>query len=524
MAVNSDLLLGKYKWVNDNNIFVVGFTWFNNKYVSHQDFIELVKTPSDYKSFKTLAASLNGQFSIIVQHEKEVWLASSHTWTHPVFYKKNNTQYIISDEPEKLISNKTDNVADPVSALYFLNFGVTPKDTTLNKNISQLRPGEIVCLSGTKEPASSFPDFPNGLNSDSLHELSCKELRTHFLESFEKYYEQIKAKQVLLPLTKGYDSRLLACLLAEFGHKNVICVTWGRKDNSEKQTAQKVAEKLGFKYIAVDYSATMIRNFTKTAKFHDYVKFVGHWSSMPFFYEYFGLIHLLKLGVINKDTVAMPGHPGDFLRGSHLNRSMLNFSANEFASHIISGFGTSTPIHKREEKKLHNYLVKNYFSEQKKDLWKCFEKWDLEERQCKFISHSSRIFSFFEMDYFMPLFDRSTIQFFTKIPVQQKIGEDLYNKTLEHHFFEKHGVDFDLKASFQDNKSPSKLKEVIIKLIPHFLKVHYYPVNDDIFYKEITQELRDAYKQFKFKHPQRSHYYNSYIVQWYMQYLDNKSS
>jgi len=514
-----DLILEKYKWFSDKNIFVVGFAWINNTYVTRQDFSDLIKNQPDFKSFKTFTASLNGQFSIIVRNHNETWLSCSHTWSNPIFYRKNKTKYIISDEPEKLINSDSDKKPDSFSSVYFLNFGVTPKNTTLSKNISQIRPGETVCLKALNKVISEVPDFLN-FSSDSFpEEVSSIDLQNHLIESFEKYYEQIKGKQVLLPLTKGYDSRLLACLLSEFGHKDVICATWGRKDSSEKHTAQKVAEKLGFKYISVDYNETMVQNFTITEEFRNYVKYVGHWSSMPFFYEYFGLFHLRNKEIINEEVIALPGHPGDFLKGSHLNQNMLNFSADDFGAHIVSHFSTSTPIQKSGKKELSKFIVENYFMENEASLWQRFEQWDLEERQCKFIGNSSMIFSFFGMNYFMPLFDLSTLQFFRKIQINQRVGETLYNKTLENNFFKKYHVDFDLKPAVHGSASKSKLKDVLIRLAPHFLKMHYYPVNDDIFYREITQELRNANTNFEFKHPLRPHFYNSYIAQWYTQYL-----
>ncbi|MCY1720527.1 hypothetical protein OU798_09255 [Prolixibacteraceae bacterium Z1-6] len=524
MALSFDLILEKFKWFNDKNIFVVGFVWVNNKYVSQQNFVDLVLIQSDFNEFKRFAAALNGQFSIVVQRENEVWLACSHTWTNPVFYKKGTTKYRISDEPENLVNTDSDKEPDPFSALYFLNFGVTPKETTLSYSISQVRPGEVVCLSGSKRLASQVAGFSDLAYDNSSEELTGSELQNHLIESFGKYYEQLKGKQVLLPLTKGYDSRLLACLLAEYGHKDVVCATWGRKDNLEKQTAQKVAAKLGYKYFAVDYTKTMIRNFTKTENFENYVKFVGHWSSMPFFYEYFGLTQLLKNNVINQETVALPGHPGDFLKGSHLNNSMLNFSSNDFCAHVISRFGTFAPIQKSGKNELHNYLAKNYFPRQAESLWQNYEQWDLEERQCKFIGNSSMIFSFLGMRYFMPLFDRATLKLFHSLPFEKRVGEVFYNKTLETNFFKKYHVDFDLKSLPRSSTSSSNLKEAIIGLVPHFLKIHYYPVYDSVFYREITRELRNANKNFEFKHPSRPHYYNSYIVQWYLQYIAQKSN
>ena len=53
-------------------------------------------------------------------------------------------------------------------------------------------------------------------------------------------------------------------------------------------------------------------------------------------------------------------------------------------------------------------------------------------------------------------------------------------------------------------------------MTPHFIKKFYYPLKDDIYYREVTQQLRFSDKEFHFKHPLRPNAYNSYITQWYL--------
>ena len=520
MALISEIILEKFRWQIARNVFVVGHTWMNDKYLSEQKFIDLINSNiKSFETFKDFITTLNGQFSIVVKHEKEVWIVCSHTWSYPLFYKKEGDNLFVSDNPESLITKDIDRKTVPIIEQYFLNFGVTPGNATLSKTVSQLRPGEIIAIKERETESFSFVPIAKISGVRPKIPVSTKDLHQHFISTFKKYFEFLKDKQILLPLTAGYDSRLLACLLAEFGHKNVVCATWGRKDNIEKQTAEKVAKELGFKYVFVEYTKELISGFTKTKEFNEFVNFEGHWSSMPFLQDYFAIKELKQKNIIDDNTIVLPGHPGDFLKGSHLDISDLNATYNDLYEKINRNFCTTIPISAGKKKNLKKLFFAQFFSNDFSYPWQAFERWDFEERQCKFIANLSSGFTYFNIDFLMPLFDVDTIKFFQNVPVEQKIGETLYNETLEKYFFKKQNVDFDLKQLSGNKQIFPRIKNGIIKIVPKFIKDKYYPMDDIIFYREITAELLEANREFVYKHPTKPHFYNSYIIQWYLQHI-----
>jgi asparagine synthase (glutamine-hydrolysing) len=504
------ITLSKYNWTNERNIFVTGFTWHKDQYIHNESFISLLKENcTNFHEYSNFTSTLSGQFSIIIKKEHEVWISSCQTWSYPVLFQQKNSDILISDTPESLQISEIDSF----SKNYFLQFGVTPFQQTLDKEIKQIRPGESICLKENIYQKSllerdyittSYADTPN---TNIIYQ--------HLTSSFEKYFEEIKNKQILLPLTAGYDSRLLACLLAEFGHKNVLCATWGRQNNSETAVAKEVAKNLGFKHQFIEYNNKLIKDFTSDKTFLEYAKFAGHWSSMPYLQDYFAIKSLSEQHIIDKNTIAIPGHPGDFLRGSHLDNSIFTLDSTNLTDCLLSTLGTSLPIRKSEKKELAKYF-KEYFSDKNIPAWKAYEDWDYEERQCKFISNSNQAYSFFGIDTMMPLFDKNTILFFQKISPKGFLREKRYNQTLEKHFFSPANVSFNLKKHEGYTKYQTGLKNKIITLTPYFLKTWYYPMNDNIFYKEITADLC---KNHYFKHPVKPHFYNAYIIQWYLNSL-----
>lgn len=514
------LYLEKYKWSTEKEVSVTGFAWLGEEFLSGQEFIEQIqKYNADLRQFKDFVSQLNGQFSIIIKKDAVTWVTCCHTWSFPLFYKIENRVFSISDQPEKLQQINEDKKIDSFASSYFEQFGVTPFNHTLSKNTTQIQPGEIISVKNNSDKVAS--DFVFQLHQNSNAEQTDQNLATHFRTVFEKYYKQFENKQVLLPLTQGYDSRLLACLLAEFGHKNVLCATWGRKNNAEKETAQKVAEKLGFQYQFIEYNETLIEKFQQDRTFTLYTLYSGHWSSMPYLQDYFAIKFLKEKKFIDENTVALPGHPGDFLRGAHLSNSILDLKASELGAALIKTLGTSIRATQDFNAELQEYLDENLLKPTKHSPAEAYEYWDLQERQCKFISNSNQVYSFFGVGVFMPLFDKQNLQSFAGIDARNRNRERLYNKTLEDHFFKKHEVDFDLKQVSEDKTSKlAVLKNWLIKAAPNRLKTLYYPMNDEIFYREITNQLR---QKIKMKHPLKPHSFNAYIVQWYLHFITSQS-
>lgn len=518
--MNRMLSLKKYNWIQAKEIFVTGFTWFGNEYCTGIKFLDLFdRHLSDFDAFKNIICQLNGQFSVVVKKEDQIWATCSHTWSYPLFYKQTDTEIFLSDNPETLQQSDIDKEFDLFTSSYFKVFGVTPFNQTLSKTIFQLRPGEVICLTKSKpDPVSEFHFI---LKQEDTFSPNTKEVYSQLTAIFEKYFEAIKNKQVLLPLTGGYDSRLLACLLSEFGHKNVLCATWGRKDNSEKQTAERVAKALGFPYQFIEYNKELIKDFDKEEGFPAYVQHAAHWSSMPYLQDYFAVKYLKENNIIGDGTVAVPGHPGDFVRGTHLNDHVMQLSSENLAAALLSNLGTSFPVQKQTKNELQTCLEQMLLQDSL-PAWKSFEIWDYEERQCKFIGNSNHVFSWFGIDYMMPLFDKDVLNFFQGISLEGGEREKLYNQTLEEHFFKPHGVDFALKlARLQKPKQWGGMKRKLIEWAPNFLKVLYYPMKDTIFYREITKVFRDEYP---LKHPVKPTAFNAYIVQWYLQFLSLKDN
>jgi len=518
MDLSSSFIRKKYTWHQVGHIATTGFAWAGEKLLTDKELTEfiLANSPS-FETFKHTVSTLSGDFSIYAKPEHEHWLMCSLSWTFPLFYKQPNDQLFISDDPKFLV-NDHHFTPRAFTKNYFLTFGVTPGNQTLHPEIFQIEPGEVLRFTAETQDRQSISIQLANAKTTSLHR-SPGELHAHIHSAFKRFSEVIGNRSVLLPLTRGYDSRLLACLLKMFGHTNVICATWGRKGNIEEKTARKVAKQFGFEYHFVNYAEIVPDNFTEDPVFQKYIHYAGHWSSMPYLQDYFAVQHLIKQQIVDQNTIVLSGHMGDFLRGSHLSPELISGNDRKIIRYIRKKFSHHLPFQKTTNETIDDFVVKNFLQLPGNTHWKGAERWDLKERQSKFISNSTSVFRFFGLDVLMPLFDLNLLNFFLNLPFEQRLNSSLYNTCLEQTFFTPLLVDFDLKVQESSSSITDRIKLSLLHLLPHNLKVRLIKMDDAIFYYEMTKNLMQVDSSNDYLHPVKPNSFNAYLVQWYLKQL-----
>ncbi len=149
MALKIQINTNRYPWTILRNLRVTGFIRDPELLAEGEAFIDRVMPhTATFREFSTWCGHQNGQFSIIVQKEDEIWLSCSHTWSYPLFYLKEENVLAAGDMPGELIPLTDQPVFDDEAKLHFLNFSVTPGGKTLVKGILQVRPGETIRLNG----------------------------------------------------------------------------------------------------------------------------------------------------------------------------------------------------------------------------------------------------------------------------------------------------------------------------------------------------------------------------------------
>ena len=445
------LFLSKLSWFNKDEIWVTGFIFTGERFLREKDLADFFSGSITVIEFENRLKSANGQFSVLVIRDNEIWAATDITRNWPLFYTKIDGEYLLSDDCNRLAAERKENQFDPVSYNCFLASGYTINDRTLIKDIFQVEAGAIVILaSDVKSHFYHNPAQDKSVDKDL--QTGAEEL-TRLLEStFRRYFSALKDRFIAIPLSGGYDSRLVALMASKYHPENVLCYTYGRKDNPEVALAMESAKRLRLKWINIVYDSDLVRDFMHDGYFEKYNPWVSNLTGMFFLQEYFAVRYLKTNKLIPENTVFISGYSGDFIAGSYLTPGMNKQIGKRNISELIFREYFRLVNLDRNNKSEVVKLIQERIPDEVQYAWKYVESWDLKERHAKFIVNSAKIFSFFGYEYIFPLWDKQLVDYMLPLPFELRMDRKLYEHTLRDIIFRVN----DLNLYNETNPSPLK--------------------------------------------------------------------
>jgi asparagine synthase (glutamine-hydrolysing) len=506
------------KWYIKNDIYAKGYLFDDkNKLYKNQGLITFFEGVRDSVQFLQKLKQANGLFSVIIKYSDGILLAADRARCFSLFYTLKNNNLIVSDRIESIKNKTGSGEIDHTASKIFLATGYVTGEKTLIKNIFQVQAGEYIYFNKGKIVKDFYHTFIPERISDYTNASPVK----NFLESLDMLSERtatlLENKVAVIPLSSGYDSRLIVSILKNTGINDAICFTYGRKDNDEIEISRKVAEKTGYKWLFIEYNDELIKGYLDNPVFQEYYKYSANYSAMFFMQEYFAVKFLHENNLIPGNSVFIPGHSGDVLAGGHLwedineNTTSKNLAKLIYRKNFILN-KPSGPV-KRD---LINGIYKN-ININSRYPHAVFQNWELKERHAKFIVNSASVYNFFGYEYIMPLWDISLLDFFTSLPYSYRVFKNFYNDVLNKQVFLPAGIAFDSEnlppeRSIRIQRYKNKLKNYM----PEFLKRPFYHHPDPFYYKEITSFMINDMLEKKYKVNTRVQYENAYIVQWYI--------
>jgi asparagine synthase (glutamine-hydrolysing) len=510
------VILSKYKWYSDKNVRVTGFIRIGSKYLEGDSLVNHFTDAEDAGTFEKILKSANGQFSVIIRTGAGVIAGTDRLRNYPLFYAKINGEFVIGDDCYKLAEMLPAKQFNHDAVDSFLGSGYVINNLTLIKDIFQVEAGGYVSLEREVMQKDYYEPEKESIIDIDIQRAS-HELNDLFQVTFRNHLKALEDKFIVIPLSGGYDSRLVAAMVARYHPENVLCYTYGRKDNYDVAPAKEAAEKLGFRWINIIYDSELIRNYLNDKYFRDYYPYVAGLSGMFFLQEYFAVRYLKDNGLIPDGSVFMSGFSGDMLAGSYLIPSMKNQMSREKISKLIlrDYFRLITLDNKKKSAILEQ--IKKRIPDNNPQAWRVFETWDIRERHAKFIVNSAKVFRYFGYEYIFPLWDNLFVDYMLRLPFHLKMNRILYEFTLREYVFRQQ--DLNLKNEVNPKavkKSIQRMKEMIKPLLPDRFINHFLDLKSPILYDEITAELYKERDEKEFVRPLQPNYYNSYITQWYL--------
>jgi asparagine synthase (glutamine-hydrolysing) len=226
-------------------------------------------------------------------------------------------------------------------------------------------------------------------------------------------------------------------MLKRLGINNVTCISYGRKGSREAIISKQVAKALGYDWLFVEYKNKKWYECYHSKEADSFREYAGNFSSLPHMQDFLAIRELKNHGSIPENSVFVPGHTGDMLSGSHIPRYYLdkseNYTQNTFLKDSLKKHYSlwKFPNDCGLEQVFIEKILKTAVGVEIKDNSTCasaVELFDFNERQAKFIVNSVRVYEFFGYEWRIPFWDAELINFFLKVPIEQRVDQVLYRK------------------------------------------------------------------------------------------------
>ncbi|MBT5399499.1 asparagine synthase [bacterium] len=403
---------------------------------------------SSSKGVRNCVEGISNNYALIFYNNNKCIVLVDKIRSFPVYYLKNKGIWHISASPSYLIKKKNKILANDIAALSLAMSGYTVGDSTLYKSMFSLIAGQFIIFdkSNNVKKYHHYKYIPIETDKKDIKSLILK-LSQVTLKVLSKIVKEAEGRQLVVPLSAGNDSRLIASGFKHLGYKNVKCYSYGFKGDYESEYSRKISEKLGYEWKFIELKYFSEKSFYRSNEYKEYLNYSDTYSSVQVTRWLSGVKYLKESGWIDNDAIFINGNSGDFISGGHIpvtdidNIANKNYSDQKRLDAVLNlfikkhfglwgGIASSYNI----------VVIKKLLLDEAVKLDKAlilagnecalYESLEFYHRQTKYVVTSQRIYEFYGFEWRLPLWDSEYLTFWSRVPVVFKKKQFLYKKML----------------------------------------------------------------------------------------------
>ena len=422
-----------------------GTVWFFGHLYDHADAFDALKhwpAVTDRATLSAFIDRLDGHFALIAELPGCVVAAVDPVRSIPLYFVQRNGAVYVSAEAETLRAACGLEAVDAEAALALAMAGYTVGSRTLHHDLQQLAPGEylVAAMGGacSRERYHRYTPWQIEERGAGFEEARLADMT---LALTERMVRQAGNRIIAVPLSAGRDSRLIISALAELGARNVVCFAYGLPGNYEAEASRRIAGHLGYEWHFTPFTPASQRRFWGSAANADYQAFADSDCSTTVVHDLPAIQDLLAHGIVDKTAILVNGNSGDYISGLHIQPP------------VSQGLGSMTPKARRDA--IVRTIVKKHFR-----LWQAlatpenddiigrqlhaeldsiapgeigareahgyYEYLEFQDRQAKYVIARQRLYEYLGLEWRLPLWSRSYLDFWQTVPLELKRGQKLY--------------------------------------------------------------------------------------------------
>lgn len=437
--MQTEVALLSNQWVTEGPVSFCGDLFYRNNVT---DPFELFSEVNDLKEFSNILADVAGHFGVIIEHEDAILAATDHIRNVPLFYS--TVDGVVVSDRFSWIRDRVPSqpVSTPV-AIELLQSRMLSGQATLHPDINKIQTAGAISLSkSTGELESTRYHkycLSDNLDYDKTKEYYLDKLVSALDGAFSRLRRSVADSPVILALSAGVDSRLLAYWLRRHEFENVFTFTYDIGTN-ENDMARTVASELGFEWTCIDITRERLETYLRSETASQMEEqFGGYGTKIP------TPRTVLTLQELNENTnfpdegmvlygfqmfVALDKFPRMFFRKRSVEK-------NEHIRSLIDWKYSYIPVGDNIRSVLTDRLLQLDIYQDAESEFDRLAAAELLDQFYLYENHSSKgpgnrlLFNNFGYDLWYPFYDAEVIDFVSTIPIELRFRKSLLRELVE---------------------------------------------------------------------------------------------
>ncbi len=457
------------------------------------------------ESLPSWVEGVTGEFAVIWSDPEtsRTHAAVDRLRSSPLFYGDG----CLSDDAYWIAEKTSGKPGDLVANAAFLLQGQVMGSATLVNTVQQVQAGEVVSFRDGQWTARRY--FRYGDTHPIEGSDAIETGIAVFEDAFKRMLVSVEDRPLVVPLSGGLDSRLVAFMLARLGRTDTVCFSYGRRSGFEAQTSKHVAEALGLRWAFVPYTNRQWHHWYYTPGYQQYREEASQLAAIEHEQDWPAVYELKQQGVLPEGAVFVPGHSGDFVAGSHLPPAVFRSGAALDPADWIwhKYFRLFPQAHIQAE-------VRAQILDAIRTVWdgrtpsdaveaaQMFEQYGWQERQAKMIVNSVRAYEHHGFDWRVPLWDTAVMNFWPQRPLADRQRKHLYLAILKKLMGPMYEISFIPPPVSGLREKFRRVRDLDYRRYGMYLgpvpwrtafnqRIKDWPTHDNLFMKNLVQNLKN---------------------------------
>jgi len=402
-------------------------------------FADAVSGDHQPSAVASVAADLEGFFAaVVLAADGGTYLVNDRARSIPLYYASDGS--VVSDRG-RVVRDAVGGDRNPTPESEFLLTRYVTGSETIWERVASTSPGEVVHVDGETVRRQRYHDYwPDSSDSDGV-EAATERLSAGFETALDRLQAVADGRPVVVPLSGGYDSRLIAAGLVDRDHE-VIGFTFGRSGHPDVEMSREVADRLGIRWEFVSYNQSTWRDWYHGEAGRKYRRHAFGGDSLPFVAEGPAVHRLVTEGRIPSEALICPGHtvatPSERLPlfvenggdGSGGSRA-IEPTVDGLVTHILNAHydlweWDSEQFRDAAAERIRRGLLGDRPESavsSSETAAAAYERWEWTGRMATFTNGDLRLYEDAGLDWWLPLWDPAYVEPWSRLPLAVRRGK-----------------------------------------------------------------------------------------------------